>query len=81
MTCLHSDAVKNGHDRQGRQLYRCRDCGKAFVLESGRSPGRPRGKNPLCPICSSGSVKNGRQDGHQRYRCQNGHYFSGISED
>ena len=31
--CHGVRTVKNGHTLKGRQLMRCRDCGKHFVLE------------------------------------------------
>ncbi|MBW4444829.1 MAG: hypothetical protein KME10_27305 [Plectolyngbya sp. WJT66-NPBG17] len=32
-SCGSEDGSRNGHTRHGKQNYKCRDCGRQFVLD------------------------------------------------
>ncbi len=81
--CSSTQVWRFGRDRKGRQLFKCRLCGRVYTKLS-RKMAAFKGNLPLCPKCGETQLfyRHGRlRDGRQRWHCLScGRHFSELSE-
>ncbi len=75
LSCQSKNLYKNGFS-QGKQIYKCQDCGRTFIDINLRKSSPTYPPNLICPKCGSGKIKRKgkrktQQGNIQDYKCKN----------